>query len=507
MSKQNRTAEQREQKVLTNYDKKQARRAAEKEQAAKEAKRGKIIGIAILALIVAFIASFPIRNYLALNATFITIGDEKITKAEFDYNYSMLVNTYLSNYGTILSYFGLDTDSDFADQMYSDTLTWQDFFEEMTVESITQNIALKKEGEAAGFEYDATEDYENFVNTVKEAASEAGVSTKSYIQALYGDYATSFKRIESTIKETLYATAYYAQKQEELAATAEEIEAYYAENTDSYDSVDFYVITVAAELPTEPTDLADEDSLATYDPDDEDTEYEPSDAEITAAMEEAYVLAEAALETILEEGTYYENLSYSSASSYYADWLFEEGRTAGDCTIIENSTSNLYYILYFVDRYLDTTPTASLRLILTQEDTDGQAILDEWAAGEATEESFAALAVLYSEDSDTAEDGGLYEDLAKAEMDETLAAWIFADGRSAGDTVALWVEDQEAWFVMYYLGQGEASYYTSIASTLLSSNLNDYLDEIVSRYEVSDPKGNLNYLIVEAAEAAADEEE
>ena len=40
-----------------------------------------------------------------------------------------------------------------------------------------------------------------------------------------------------------------------------------------------------------------------------------------------------------------------------------------------------------------------------------QALLDEWKAGDATEESFGELAKVNSEDTGSSDNGGLYEDL------------------------------------------------------------------------------------------------
>lgn len=503
--------EQQPEKYVSNYDKKLQRRQAEKEKAAKEKKRGRIVGIVLLVLVVGFILSFPIRTAMTLYGTYITVNGEKITRVEYDYNFNVIYSNYVSSYGTYLSYFGLDTSADLSTQAYSDTLTWKDFFDEEAVSNLISSYALKAQADEAGFEYDTDEEYDTFVSTLKTAASEAGVTTTEYVKEVYGDYAT-LGRIEKYVRNSIRLDAYYSEVEESKAPTDEEVEAYYEENTDSYDSVDYYVLSFDAELPTEPTELADTteedttstdtDTTTTDDTTTEDEEYEPSEAEIEKAMEDAKVLADAAEATVAEEGTLTEGVTYSSATSVIRDWLFEEGRAEGDTTVIEDETNYRYYVLSFVQRYRDETPTANVRVIMLEEG-DGQAILDEWAAGDATEDSFAELADEYNGDNGVS-DGGLYEGLTEDSLNETVAEWIFADGRAAGDTTTITTESGYI-YVIYYVGDGDPSWKTSIQSTLTSDAMSEYMDEICTDVEVEDPKGNLNYLAVEASEAAASE--
>lgn len=104
----------------------------------------------------------------------------------------------------------------------------------------------------------------------------------------------------------------------------------------------------------------------------------------------------------------------SALSGYpYGDWAMEEGRQAGDVNLSEydngTGTSFTYYVVLFEGRELDQSATYNVRHILvaaeqdedasepTQEQYDqayaqAQELLDEWKAGDATEDSFAALA-------------------------------------------------------------------------------------------------------------------
>ena len=134
--------EQTEQKVMTKYDRKVQKRKEEKEKEKKEERISTAIGIVVLVALVCLVASFPIRTYLATHETYVVVNGEAVNKVEFDYQYNLTKNNYITQYGSYLTYFGLDTSKDLSTQMYSDTLTWQDYFEQNAVESLKQNKAL-----------------------------------------------------------------------------------------------------------------------------------------------------------------------------------------------------------------------------------------------------------------------------------------------------------------------------------------------------------------------------
>lgn len=510
-------------KVVTRYDRKMQARKEQKEKEKRQQRFSTIIGVVIVAALVCLVASFPIRNYLAVNETYVKIGGENISRVEYDYNYYNSRNAYLTQYGAYMSMMGLDTSANLETQMYSDTLTWKDFFDQLTVENMINQKAMLAQAEAEGFTADTDAEFANFEKTLAEAAKTAGVSEKEYIQQAYGPYAT-MDRISEYVKDSIMTSTYYDSVAEQKAPSEEEIQAYYEENKDTYDSVDYRLVTVDAELPTEPTELADPveeteaadaEGAENTDAADAETEaadvpYEPSEAEIEAAMAEAKAKAEEAEKTVAKDGELHENVTKAGAVSMIADWLFDSERKAGDTTVIENETSHRYYVLAFEKRYLDETPSVDARVLGTQTE-DGQALLDEWKAGEATEESFAALCAEYSDDVYTAADGGLYEGITKGGMHEELSTWLFDGSRAAGDTVSITTtgetEEENYTYVMYYVGQNDPAWKLSIRATLQNEAMNAYTEEISADVQVEDPKGRLNYLKVEAesTETAATE--
>lgn len=510
MSDHKKSTENKEQKVVTKYDLKMQKRREQKEKDAKAEKRGKVIGILVAAVILCVAAAFPIYTHMAMNKTVATVGGQEVSQLEFDYYYNVAKSNYYNTYGTYLSYMGLDITGDLSTQMYTDTLSWQDYFEQSAITSISQTRALAAQAEANGFSYDTAGEYKNFQESLKLLAENYGISIRSYVKQVYGPYATT-SRIADFVKESILTSAYYAQVQEEKAPAEEAIQAYYEENVDYYDSVDYSLVTVEAELPTEPTELADPVEETT-DESQEDAEYEPSQAEIEQAMAEAKKAAEEIADAAEGKTLSGDNVEVKEGQTYFqvtsaiASWLFEAGRKENDITVIEDTTNNCYYVAAFTDRYLDQTPSADIRLIVSGE-TEGQAILDEWKSGAATEDSFIELCEKYSTDT-TASTGGLYQGILSGSLGVTeLEEWALDESRAAGDTVAIQPEGDTQHYVLYYVGQGDPSWKQSISSTLLSEYMTEYLEEITANVDVEDPEGNLNYLKVAAQEAAAAEEE
>ena len=507
--------EQTEQKVMTKYDRKVQKRKEEKEKEKKEERISTTVGIVFLVALVCLVASFPIRTYLATHETYVVINGEEVNKVEFDYVYNTSKNNYITQYGSYLSYFGLDTSKDLSTQMYSETLTWKDYFEQNAVESLKQNKALMAEAKAAGFTYDTTDEYNTFKETIKTSAASAGISEKEYVRSIYGSYAT-MGRIEEYVKNDMVMNAYYQKLQEDNAPSDDEIQSYYEENKATYDSVDYRLTTIEADLPTEPTELADPveetaaDTTGTTDgtaatDSTQDTAYQPSDAEIAKAMEDAKVLADDAEKTVAKDGEAHENEKKSSVNYLISDWLFDDARKAGDTTVITNDNSHCYYVVAFEKRYLDETPSADVRVIIPTEDKTGEEILEEWKSGAATEDSFAELCKKYTQDTSAVENGGLFEQVTKTGMTEELSNWIFDNSRQAGDTVAITVSDTT--YVLYYIGQDQPEWKINIKNTLVSDTMSQHMQDITADVTVEDPKGKLNYLKVQAEESAAAETE
>lgn len=78
-------------------------------------------------------------------------------------------------------------------------------------------------------------------------------------------------------------------------------------------------------------------------------------------------------------------------------------------------------------------------------------ILNQWLAGEKTEENFAALANQHSADTGSNANGGLYTDVAVGDMVEEFDAWCFDANRQVGDYDI--VKTDLGFHIMYFSGK------------------------------------------------------
>ena len=110
----------------------------------------------------------------------------------------------------------------------------------------------------------------------------------------------------------------------------------------------------------------------------------------------------------------------------------------------------------------------------------------EYEAGEKTEESFAALAEQYSEDTGSNTNGGLYDSVIKGQMVEEFNDFCFG-GHKPGDTAIVYGESGSyaGYHVMYYVGEGE-NYAQAIArSDLMNQAVSQWLSELTEAYTTS----------------------
>lgn len=481
-------------KVMTKYDLKMQKR---KEQAAKdkiEEIKGIVIGVVLLVALAAFVISFPIRNWSAVNGTYIKVNGEKITPVEYEFQYNNSKNNYLSMYGSFLGMMGITDLTTIESQVYEGNLTYKDMFDQMAVSNIASNKGLLAKAKAGGFTYDAAADLEKAKAEIESLAAEEGITFDQYLMNYYGSLAT-WERITPYMEEQFYVAAYYNKVSEDMAPSEDEIQAEYEANQKNYDVVDYYMTTVKAELPTTAPD-----GTVEKDENGNDIPYEPTEEEIAAAMKEAKKEAEKLEKNIFEEGTEYIGKKYATVNSNIADFLFDESRKQGDTAVIEASVGNRYLVVGFNNRYRSEEPTYDYRMIYSTT-TETAAMLEEWEAGGSTEEAFIELVAKYDENNAGAA-GGLYTGMASSYYGEDLEAWLTEEGRAAGDTFA---QDNEAAHTLYYfIGQNEPEWRLSCEGTLTTNAMAEFMTEATQQVEIKDPKKNLDYLYkeVETEESA-----
>lgn len=317
-------------KEMTRYDRKMQRRAEEAIKEQKRKKAGICVGTAAAVIVIAFIGYFIYNSLADRYGTYLTVGDHPVKKAEFDYYYNVSYQNFLSNYGSYGALIGLDTTKPLSSQDYTEDMTWDDFFDQQAAENLQKVYSITDAAREAGFEYDTTADVENVVSSLQAAAQAAGMNEQDYLSSVYGKY-INMEKVRIYASNSALADAYEKNLKEKQEIPADEVNAYYEENKDSYDSVDYKLLRVASSEDADAvlSQITDEASF--------DTLFEEYDIQEDA--ESTYT------------GVTKATLAHISASG----WLFDQSRKKGDTTVIEVTADENYYVIYFLDRYLDET--------------------------------------------------------------------------------------------------------------------------------------------------------
>lgn len=357
-----------EQKVMTKYDRKMEERRIQKEKDKKEEKRIKIIasavGIVLIAAVVISVARPIIAKQTALHGTYIQIGSHNISKLEYDYYY----NTQLQNNSYMLSYYGLDVNADLSSYMISDNMSFKDMYDSMAVEQIQQVKAVADEAKKNGFSYDAETEYEAYMDDMKSFVEEQDFNINEYYKETYGPYAT-VSNIAPFEKEGMLASAYYQELLEQNKPSDEEVKTYYEEHKTNYDKVDYRSYTFTTGLEADASEEAVTEAMEKIKADAE--EMAKSRKEGTDFNE--LCLSFASEETkenyedpendySLAEGRY-----RSSLTTVMAEWLYDDARSEGDIEVLEDTSSNRYYVVEFIKRYYDEADNERISSTLSSE--------------------------------------------------------------------------------------------------------------------------------------------
>ena len=508
----------------------------------KEAKKLKIFSIAMVAVLVVMLvfAAYIVASKAITKANLgkaeretvaVTVGDHEISAAEFNCFFIDAVSNFYSNYGSYASLFGLDVSKALDQQFYDEEndITWADEFVNTAKENVKAIYGIADEAAANG--YTLSEDDVAYIDgqmtSLSTYATLYGYSNvEQYLQAMYGTGANE------EIVRKYFEVSYIAQNYEKsisdaLEYTAEDIKSKDDEDPNAFSTFSYnsYYLNTSKFLEG---GVEDEEGNKTYSD-------EEQAAAVTAAKEAAESLiasvsnveqfdqAIAALEINADSSsaasTPYTNTAYSSIATAVQEWIADSDRKEGDMTVIaststdedDNETINGYYAVYFIERNDNEVLMQNVRHILTSfeggtTDDDGnttysdedkaaakeaaEAIYEEWKSGDATEDSFAALANEKSDDGDGTT-GGLYENIYPGQMVTAFNDWCFDEARQAGDTGI--VETEYGYHIMYYVGASEQTYRDyQIENTLRSEDVQAWYDEIVEAQTITD--GSFDYI-------------
>lgn len=465
----------RQEQIASGYvDPKVARAAEEKAKA----RRSNML-YAVLAIIfvgVAAIAIISNSHVTERNAKAYTVNGETFTAADVNYYYHNAYNSFVSqNSGQVSYYFDTSKDLREQDCSFADG-TWFDYFAQQAFHTMDQISALAQKAKAEGFEAkDAEEvalatDY----SYIDSYAAMQGYTRAQYLKGVFGSTMTT-KVFERNVRLVALAEAYRNAYMDSLTYSDAEIQDAYDADPTAYQSVDieFTVFTYTAEA-----DATDEQKAALLD----------ETKETAQAALDRYADGEA-FDALAEElgGTYYHQ-SHASRSVYseMLNWAFDDARSSGDTTVVPYG-SNGYYAVIFHSRTINDYHPVSVRHILVDTEEIANSVLEQYLAGEQTEEAFGALAAQYSGDSNAAS-GGLYEDIALGQMVEPFETWCFDGSRQSGDTGI--VETEYGYHVMYFVSTNPLEYWKVDAQNdLRSADYSEWIEALTEGIESEELSG------------------
>ena len=478
---------------------------AQQEEAAKKAKEKTkwilITSLTALVIILILVLNYVCPKYCAA----VRIGDEDFTAAEVNYNYANQYYNFASQYGQYASMFGLDTQQGLSGLRAQscgmlENGTWRDYFIEDAAGAMAQQKALKDYAAENGIEFtdeDKAEIEEEFAALSVAADANGFPNVEKFLNAYYGA-GVNEKIAKEQAGSLLLAGKAFQHYQDSLQYTPEELAAEYESfngDKDYFDVCYYYVSAEAVEdeegnsAPTDETRAAAKEKaeaiLAEY-----------NSEELAAETDVEDRLNEAIARAGLEDACTHSERASGSGISAYKDWALTASE--GDATVAESGDG--YYVAAFISHDDNSYKLAQVRHILVKAVADeegkytdeakaeakakAEEIYNEWKSGEATEESFAALAGQYSEDAGSNTNGGLYDNVQKGQMVEEFDKFCF-EGHNPGDTAIVYGESGSyaGYHVMYYVGEGEVCRDYIAKNSLVNEALEAFNEELMGKYE------------------------
>ncbi|MDF2686096.1 MAG: putative isomerase, partial [Clostridia bacterium] len=425
------------------------------------------------------------------------VGDTEINGLEYRFNYNNNVNTFANEYSAYLSMFGIDLKKSLKKQEYSEGKTWAQNFIESTTPQLVEVAILEAEGKKSGFTMteEQTKGIDDYFTDLENYAKAEKLPVNVFVIRNYGTGMT-VNDIRSFMERRIYSAAYQEKVVDEINVTDEQKQTYYNEHKSDFDTADIRSFTFKYTAPEAKTD-EDGNTIETTDESYKDEARAKAEALLTAATDEA-TFASAAFETLTaeEKETYKDqditlnnDVKSSSLGTEVAKWIFDSARVEGDKTVIDEN--NAFNVIYFKRAGLKEYNAVSVRHILFTGETDevkqkAEALLKQWQEGEATEESFTALVKDNSEDTGSVENGGLYSDIGKGQMQVEFNNWIFDPVRKPGDTGI--VKTSYGYHVMYFSGVGGPYWKIEAENKVKSEEYTKYLDELKKSYTTVENK-------------------
>lgn len=416
-----------------------------------------------------------------------TIGSVDVKPVDINYYYFQQLGTYGIDPNTAEGQATLDAASGIEGFK-----TNADYLKDLAIQALQQDVLLADQAAQNQIALTAENSalIDPYLQNLQSAATQEGKTLDNYLIATFGP-GMNAEALRQIIERLLLADQYARTKTDSFTFTDAELQAGYEKAPEQYDTIDYRVFTLKADIKTGATD-----------------------AEKTKALEEARKTADEMLSRITDGASFRalcieyaaddELVAYKTKDpslqehklrsavtiTTQKDWLFDPQRKPGDKTVLESSTA--YYILLFQDRRRPEYERVNVRHILIAAARDtataeqlktaeekAESILAEYLAGDKTEESFADLAKANTADSN-AEQGGLYEGVFRGQMVKEFEDWCFDPARQTGDTGI--VQTDFGFHVMYYVSHSGVDWVLNVTATLKAEAYQTWLEQEKKNY-------------------------
>lgn len=513
----------------------QENQVASKDIVIKKEKVTVILSSIIAVIVIAIIAVLGVRYYTVPNSdermnpgnVAVTIGNTDVSVGLYNYYYDSIVYeyTYYAAYG----YYDLDTTKNFGAQFTKDEegneLSWEAYFRKLALQRLTNYTMNYEKALEAGITLtdEQKEQIDSQLESIKEQASSENKSVNEYVNEKFGENC-GLETLRKFLEQYFIAGNYYNRSTIENRPSEDEVNAYFDENSNKYQSCSIALIELEYDTTDDDTKAKSIENAKSYMS--KITDVESMKAvmpEASASLIEQYVSAgyfetqEEAVQTLLDSIESTE--TRTNVESYFdedtASWLFDEATPVNSVNYFASEDYGIVYvILKTAQPVLDDAQVYSVRHILitpaNSEDestsstetgyTDEQwanalnkaeAIVDEYNKGEKTELAFAELAEEYSEDTESTSAGssglygGGYEGTNIGEMVSEFEGWAVDSSRKYGDVDI--VKSEYGYHIMYFIFAGPEYYYN--AQTDLAEERNN---EEIKNYPSKERAGMKN---------------
>lgn len=513
----------------------QENQVASKDIVIKKEKVTVILSSIIAVIVIAIIAVLGVRYYTVPNSDermnpgniAVTIGNTDVSVGLYNYYYDSIVYeyTYYAAYG----YYDLDTTKDFGAQFTKDEegneLSWEAYFRKLALQRLTNYTMNYEKALEAGITLtdEQKEQIDSQLESIKEQASSENKSVNEYVNEKFGENC-GLETLRKFLEQYFIAGNYYNRSTIENRPSEDEVNAYFDENSNKYQSCSIALIELEYDTTDDDTKAKSIENAKSYMSKITDVDsMKKIMPEASASLIEQYVSAgyfetqEEAVQTLLDSIESTE--TRTNFESYFdedtASWLFDEATPVNSVNYFASEDYGIVYvILKTAQPVLDDAQVYSVRHILitpaNSEDestsstetgyTDEQwanalnkaeAIVDEYNKGEKTELAFAELAEEYSEDTESTSAGssglygGGYEGTNIGEMVSEFEGWAVDSSRKYGDVDI--VKSEYGYHIMYFIFAGPEYYYN--AQTDLAEERNN---EEIKNYPSKERAGMKN---------------